>query len=44
MNGEDITCSRTTDVEGAVTKPDTVGPETWDDMKSEEMLVRMLLF
>ena len=26
MNGEGIPCSRTTDVEGEVTKPDTVGP------------------
>ena len=26
MDGEGIPCSRTTDVEGAVTKHDTVGP------------------
>ena len=42
MNEEGIPCSGTTDVEGAVTKPDTVGPR--DDMKSEGGLVRMLLF
>ena len=32
MNGEGISCSRTTDIEGAVTKPDM------DTIKSEDIV------